>query len=691
MSRVGIFVSTEAEAITIRNSYVNVNVSNSYVVCVVKYPVYWIYDKKKNEYADATQDDFKTKQAKLVEDFLFDNNCDSLVALAAADHDGMLWLAHMYHFSVMHEYEIQFMTYSHIGNCADSTNVSAHQLSKVYEVFVFNTLISYRYHKLLAKPIAKKVFGKSSSALSLGALRALMCFGGFTNPRVFLATIASRDSSGNVIGSYIADPYEAPPVEDVLLPGSLTVESNNKDIFDPYVNLADADTDAAGRDPAIAFSSLWGAVDPYITCLLMNIPLRAYKAMVHDGTFTVAVPPSISVHDNSAALALKARLNSLQVANVIEMESPVFTDSHVHHTCAVGNYIGNDTDSALLYDRYFTRTLLQSIPFPSFTRSSNLRIECNYETVNSLTHRHIPVVLSEDTVSHGWLRLIDNSKILIMPESVPRESRPYEYEVGDSPRFLANIYESLNKYFGHRYSYTHTLIKWLESRGFVELSSTGARITSYGYGVLCEHLNHLSASIPSGADEPQESYAHTLFDDACLLVNASLDSNNEDADYAAHSLPAVKGKMRGELEAIMEDAFGHLEALAKHLPSVKTITCVVKSKSSKHVKYRLAFDHDKRLAMFTTRGKKPRAVFAKYTQTACQVNLSDTSGTFHDFNVFASRPIPLPSSYLKSRYFTTPCPECGRHTAGISVEHCSIKYKCDCGHTSQAPFIIHER
>lgn len=700
----------------------NYNSETCLALCM-KYPAFTLPKKVRPD--NASQGDFvlRSEYKKKLNELFHDNDISNVITYAMHDMEGLIWSSHWMKlfFQPLPGTEAAYTpcdvvcrtystTYAFDNMNQYDDNIRPEFLLALFKFNVFSSIIASQFYRSVSKHAAKKLLGSTSSALSLGMLRCLSFFCSIENKRVWHATLMN-DKSGNA-SQYHFSRYDNVPVNsepsqkapafictDAVETSSLVLQTTDTGLFqveDP-VTLHVCD-----QVLGVPTTHLVEIYDPYVTCLLNNIHVRSYNHMVRSGILSVPMNKTydIAYHTRNKATpnvsGTHAELHSFmsQLANQGVLANKVVDDlrsylAHDHprykpqRVCSVLGTVTDEvaasTDYAILYDYYLTETLLSfcSIPLTShYAVYASLKLNGYHYQLNK--RNAIPCFDPHTVTMNGWTGLIDSSRTML--QTLNTETTEFHDHhnavVGDDPTIISHVMNMLESCFGYSPEYTSQMIRSLSRRGYLSLSSTGCRVTCYGYAVYKSHEALLK-------DKTMSLFDKTFFDMFLDTVHNSFDPKHS-------TVTEMPDRDESWLDTYLQGARSVLDELEKNVKRGKVYSVTVKSKKTgKKTKYKLVLDRKKKLAWFESR-KKAAFCFAKpvpvkYAGTDDHKKVQAIDLTYgislEPTKLVTTKLAPGKANYIKhSEVIEAPCPVCnGIRYKYKLVENNQVNLEClDC-------------
>lgn len=669
---------------------------------------------KKCKAVNATLGDFRFQYQDRLQDLFLETEVTNIRCIAPHTLEGLYWLSHWHHWREANDstgMHVSFVTYNVAGsdnwfNTTTDDLESEAKLAYIYNLYVWNQITASCMYTSALKTVAGTLLKSKKSAFSFGMYRCLAALASFPNPRSVTYGITNRDSDGESLGTYFFDPYDAVPLRNIgvtkyaYATDTACITTPLK--FEKTSNTTDTVVDPASlfQSPAVPGDSrtkLIEAYDPYITCLLANLPIRKYWDLVHFGYLSIAC--SFNIEDLSVRLPcaynghmrkVVAYIDELTRQGILRIGSGKTYATNVlsgkcapwHDTLVLAcstEKIMECFDYSVLYDKYQTRTLVRYCEYPmqNTVRLTGYAAKGNIMEVCNTTTAHVPAVDTSAPCDLGWLSVVDSSAVLKTPMQFSEDgwlSLDARAEIINSPLALSNVFNVLESLFGYTPSYVYSVIRSLSRKGCLEITNHGVNLTAYGYAIgtaMSEALNH-----GSGKEHM----------DALDAMHVELTEN-------ALFNPITVGERPADILPLLEKAKSLVLEIAKQAKLWKSYKVTVKkkkpgSKVPKKYVYRLCFDRKAKHAWFETRKHKRTFIHAKVLEVTQSISFGASRVTH---SLYETKLVPGSVGLLKSQVLESPCPECGTmaYTYKRSPDKTRLLLKCNgCSGTRPAVFQI---
>lgn len=670
---------------------------------------------KKHKAVNATPDDFQFQYRERLQDLFLENDVTDVRCVAPHTLEGLYWLSHWDHWRASSDangIHVELATYTVAGSSSwfrsePGTFGFEKNLPRLYMLYVWNQITASLMYTSVFKHVAGVLLKSKKSAVSLGMYRCLAVLASFPNPRSFTFGITNRDSQGSSLGTYLCDPYDAVPMEftkiskhayangssEITLPLKFRKTTTGVDyVVDP------ASLFQAPALPGDSGTQLIEAYDPYITCLLANLPLRKYWDLVHDGYLSVACSFNIEdqtckmqEHFHSHLRHVTSYLDDLTHQGLLLYGSGKTYATNVlsgncspwHDTLVLAcsnEKIMECFDYSVLYDRYQTRTLVRYCKYPmentvlltGYVHKGTVLEVCNATTTL------IPAVDTSEACDLGWLSIVDSAAVLKTPIQFSDDgwlTLDARAEVINSPLALSNAFNILESMFGYTPSYVYSVLRSLSRKGCLVLTNHGFNLTPYGYAL---HKAMVSALNSKSGKEHMDALDAMYVE----LTESALLDPPEQEDAKQTNLLEYLEKSKSLVSEISKQAKlwkGYKVTVKKRKPG---------SKVAKKQVYRLHFDRKTKQAWFETRKHKKTYIHAKVLAVTQSTSFGASRVTH---SLYDTKLVPGPLGFLKSQVIESPCPDCGTmtYTYKRSPDKTNLLLKCTgCHSTRPAVFQI---
>lgn len=661
-------VSTDLEATTIKNQC-----GADVGVLVMKHPLYK-HDLPVKELDKLEHRSFKFQYENELSALNMES--DNIVALSSHDDEGMLWAAQLHHRlkpddGVSTYEDIQLVTYTCLNtDRLDMDSVwSPDKLRACYRKWIHQSIIAQVFYWKVSRDLGLKLFKSKKKALSLGLSRLLVTASVVDNPACYGISIPSQHGDVSTTWSY--DAYDAPPF---VYDFSENIEDVKTNIFEPYlptnVEILACPTQ---RIPGLSKTVINDYYDPYIHCLLTYTNNKYYRDMIHMGLISATsknreAPTLVNLQES-----LYDRFNDLVEQGVCTSNDWDSLNAYLINTVVSDNIFNTSFvlkslpdnlryEYSLLYDHLNTK-MFQAYLHPhaqTYLKASvvTLSDKSSYSLDNFTSHLYC---VDSDAKSSrltmlgpdAYLRLNKNHlRFDHATHSFETYSIDFKYDVIDSPRYMALVFHALSTIYDYRRSYIATLIHQAVRRGFITITGSGMRLTTYGHSV--------ASSIAE------------CFDDKLGSDALNLGASNAFTDP--------------QWEMFIDVDLDSLKTMKKKVADFEGITHKTKFKKNNKVQkrvYKLVLDNKTKTAYFKYRKRKKPVWYKVRSVELTNLDLPRK----YDLLAIDYTLVPAPRSLNQSKWIKN-C-SCGNKEHAISTQGDKLTLTCfQCSEQSEMPFII---
>ena len=679
-----IIVETQHECDVIKARDININ------ILVAKTYAY-THKKAKKELRSLNLSDFNhfNYREELKEIFTL-KDIERVTVLAPHNTEGLSWMSHWAWYADTNSNDLdnsgiafEFCTYTCLAfEYGGSNSVSSSYLCSLFRVHVFNTITSILFYLDVSMPVTKHLLGSARSALSLGMVRLLSVLASLDNPRSLRGSTDNQDAELNTTSKFTFDSYDAPKLVFRTEDNGVfhAIQPHDGLSFVPFAK--SIPQGVTSYIPTVTDTNLLDALDPYIYCLTEHLNLNSYLELQRKSVLSVGASPELpTYHNHGLTVALRQHFNYLTQSGILcgseyaNLQQYFDAAVPIHQgTWAVAGSsteISDSFDYSVLYSRYSLNTLIRLAVSPTHEAKRSpysIAQAVAYDAeINTISHK-LPMINTSVPYAPSWHRLLDDSTLLKKPlDSRPRSSMQdeaeysIEFEVINNPKTLAHIFNLMWYCYGYKHSYTYSLLKILDKRGYLNIIESGVRITGYGYAY-------------------SKAFDHRINAEKCDNVLSIAEVlHNSNTDNQKHT------ELASAFDDRLEDARELLDTVKQVVKTSATYTITRKSKSGKKRKYKLVFDRKAKTAVFKSRSGKMLPVWSKTKSRTSEHTIGESK---IGFGINESKLTALPSYVLKSTTYGNPCPECGARIHGFSIDaQGQLKLKCQCSKLLDAPFI----